>query len=873
MELLNTNSHKKKQQIEIFSQFAQPIESNSSRLVLKYHDFIELITNSRDFYEKFTDHCFNLNQIPKNTFGCIFFALDEQNKGYLTINDWFHFNNLLELDNYHLIILYEFLRKCDPTSQLKTYSYGNKFLSFDSLELDLSNFKNTIKIIQSGVNDTFLNANNLQLNWDDFKWLPLYLKKNNKLTLNSLLSILQNDLKTEKCINGFQNLCCDSSSGNTDLGKTISKNQLIYLLKLLYSHRISADVFGSLNLSNSFLIKSDNNYISYNVFKDIIYLFENFDLINQIILRYAEENSLDENDWKTHILNKKNFMNFINHHYDKINNISEFTPSQINLLFSIVANSKENNFKFKKNNVQNQVNTGNPSAVDDHDSKNYDANYSQCNVYCHKDKYINEYINKEYNKDWLREYSKEYSAEVFNQNYNALMMDLDQSKNIQSSATSLFKFFCDKLFMASPADSTAANIHPLNYLTVEDFLKLVNPNYLNDKVHEMEMSRLKSESLRTNFYFFPIFDSIHNFLLGSIAGCIGATAVYPIDMVKTRMQAQRTNDLYKNSIDCFVKILRREGIKGIYSGLGPQLIGVAPEKAIKLTVNDYMRNTFTDTKTGNIKVYQELLSGAMAGACQVIFTNPLEIVKIRLQVKNEYKGGAGITATSIIRKLGLTGLYKGVLACSLRDIPFSAIYFPTYAHIKKDLFNFDPKDKNKRSKLETWELLTSGSLAGIPSAYLTTPFDVIKTRLQIVPKSGETKYTGIIHAAKTILREESFKSFFKGGGARVLRSSPQFGFTLAAYEIFQNLFPLQQNNSMGSKMDEKMTHDTMSPHSPESSTSQMPSDTSHLKTNYMDYYYKSCNISKVFIDLDYNFAQFNYDVYQKLRDLVRKGNN
>jgi solute carrier family 25 aspartate/glutamate transporter 12/13 len=83
-----------------------------------------------------------------------------------------------------------------------------------------------------------------------------------------------------------------------------------------------------------------------------------------------------------------------------------------------------------------------------------------------------------------------------------------------------------------------------------------------------------------------ITEAIEHFGLGAIAGGIGATAVYPIDLVKTRMQNQRTIDpakrLYSNSLDCFLKVIRNEGVLGLYRGLGPQLMGVAPEKAIKV---------------------------------------------------------------------------------------------------------------------------------------------------------------------------------------------------------------------------------------------------------------------------------------------------
>ena len=87
-----------------------------------------------------------------------------------------------------------------------------------------------------------------------------------------------------------------------------------------------------------------------------------------------------------------------------------------------------------------------------------------------------------------------------------------------------------------------------------------------------------------------LLESAYRFTLGSIAGATGATAVYPVDLVKTRMQNQRTGSyigelMYRNSFDCFKKVIRHEGVFGLYRGLIPQLMGVAPEKAIKLTVS------------------------------------------------------------------------------------------------------------------------------------------------------------------------------------------------------------------------------------------------------------------------------------------------
>lgn len=240
---------------------------------------------------------------------------------------------------------------------------------------------------------------------------------------------------------------------------------------------------------------------------------------------------------------------------------------------------------------------------------------------------------------------------------------------------------------------------------------------------------------------------------------VGATTVYPIDLVKTRMQNQRAGSFvgevaYRNSLDCCKKVIRHEGFVGLYRGLVPQLMGVAPEKAIKLTVNDFVRDKLSGTN-GEIAAYGEVLAGACAGASQVVFTNPLEIVKIRLQVAGEIAGGAKVSALGVVKELGLFGLYKGARACLLRDVPFSAIYFPAYAHTKAAFADEDGYN-------HPLSLLCAGAIAGIPAASLVTPADVIKTRLQVVARQGQTTYTGVIDAARKIMREEGPRAFWKG---------------------------------------------------------------------------------------------------------------
>uniref|UniRef100_A0AC35TM10 Calcium-binding mitochondrial carrier protein Aralar1 n=1 Tax=Rhabditophanes sp. KR3021 TaxID=114890 RepID=A0AC35TM10_9BILA len=282
-----------------------------------------------------------------------------------------------------------------------------------------------------------------------------------------------------------------------------------------------------------------------------------------------------------------------------------------------------------------------------------------------------------------------------------------------------------------------------------------------------------------------VLESLYRFIMGSVAGACGATAVYPIDLVKTRMQNQRVVSVvgevaYKNSLDCFKKVVKFEGLLGLYRGLLPQIIGVAPEKAIKLTVNDLVRDKFTNE--GRIPLYGEIAAGACGGGCQVVFTNPLEIVKIRLQMAGEIQNaGKKITVMSVLKDLGFVGLYKGSRACFMRDIPFSAIYFPAYAHAK--LASADENGHNSPGSL-----FCSAFIAGVPAAALVTPADVIKTRLQVAARAGETTYTGVIDCFTKIMKEEGGAALWKGTAARVCRSSPQFAVTLLTYEVLQRMF-------------------------------------------------------------------------------------
>jgi len=132
-----------------------------------------------------------------------------------------------------------------------------------------------------------------------------------------------------------------------------------------------------------------------------------------------------------------------------------------------------------------------------------------------------------------------------------------------------------------------------------------------------------------------------------------------------------------------------------------------------------------------------------------------------------------------MKELGFLGLYKGARACLLRDVPFSAIYFPAYAHMKQ-------YTADENGHCGPASLFISAFTAGVPAAALVTPADVIKTRLQV--QGSIKRYNGWLDAFQKIWSNEGTKGFFRGSTARVIWYVPASAFTFMAVEFLRENF-------------------------------------------------------------------------------------
>ncbi|CAO2826363.1 unnamed protein product [Amaranthus hypochondriacus] len=233
-------------------------------------------------------------------------------------------------------------------------------------------------------------------------------------------------------------------------------------------------------------------------------------------------------------------------------------------------------------------------------------------------------------------------------------------------------------------------------------------------------------------------------IAGAVAGGVVETTLYPIDTIKTRLQAAHGGG----------KIM----LQGLYSGLFGNLIGVLPASAIFVGMYEPIKQKLLSMLPENFSALAHLSAGAIAGAASSIVRVPTEVVKQRMQT------GQFTTAPNAVRMIvsreGFRGLYAGYGSFLLRDLPFDAIQFCIYEQIRlgyKLAARREPNDP---------ENAIIGAFAGAITGAVTTPFDVIKTRLMV---QGSTKqYKGIYDCVRTIVREEGSHVFLKGTGARVL---------------------------------------------------------------------------------------------------------
>lgn len=300
------------------------------------------------------------------------------------------------------------------------------------------------------------------------------------------------------------------------------------------------------------------------------------------------------------------------------------------------------------------------------------------------------------------------------------------------------------------------------------------------------------------------------FLWGAAAGAFGEGMMHPIDTVKTRIQSQaifNSSQASKSILQMVRSVWAADGIRGFYRGVTPGLTGSLATGATYFGVIESTQKWIEESHPNLAGHWAHFLAGGIGDTLGSFVYVPCEVMKQRMQVQGTktswssmaskkksgsqmygYYSGMFQAGGSILKEQGPRGLYAGFWSSLARDVPFAGLMVMFY-EASKDLIEYRKhkwrphEDYSVSSPLEG---LLLGGLSGGCSAYLTTPLDVIKTRLQV--QGPNIRYKGWLDVFTRIWRVEGPKGLFKGSIPRVIWYVPASALTFMAVEFLRDNF-------------------------------------------------------------------------------------
>lgn len=214
---------------------------------------------------------------------------------------------------------------------------------------------------------------------------------------------------------------------------------------------------------------------------------------------------------------------------------------------------------------------------------------------------------------------------------------------------------------------------------------------------------------------------------------LGTNAVmFPVDLIKTRLQIQRTKSLYKNTVDAVYKTVKHEGFLGLYKGFPISQLGVLTGHvyATSYEVSREQFSTFQNAVRG-------FIAGGLAAVIEQTFINPVDVISQRLMVDGQGERNKKRStiksvkiAKQVFREHGVSGFYRGFAASLIVEGLWSATWWASYG-LYLDVIGKMVPDGTSHLVISG----LSGMFAGISSAVVGNPVDVIRVRLQVSYRS------------------------------------------------------------------------------------------------------------------------------------------
>jgi len=257
-------------------------------------------------------------------------------------------------------------------------------------------------------------------------------------------------------------------------------------------------------------------------------------------------------------------------------------------------------------------------------------------------------------------------------------------------------------------------------------------------------------------------------VLGGILACgITHALVTPLDLVKCRRQVDK--NLYAGNMDGWRRIYGAGGLKGLYTGVGPTLLGYSIQGACKYGFYELFKKKYSDL-AGPVNAVKYKDAIYLAGSASAEFIAdaafvPFEAVKVRMQVTMpSYASGTTAAFAKFTSTDGAAGLYKSLPSLWSRQIPYTMMKFWSFEATVSKIYTSLGKPKESYNKLQQLGVsFLGGYIAGIFCAVVSHPADTMVSKLNASAKEGAAKPT-----VGSIYKEIGFGGLWAGLGTRVV---------------------------------------------------------------------------------------------------------
>ncbi|XP_073143893.1 uncharacterized protein [Henckelia pumila] len=257
-------------------------------------------------------------------------------------------------------------------------------------------------------------------------------------------------------------------------------------------------------------------------------------------------------------------------------------------------------------------------------------------------------------------------------------------------------------------------------------------------------------------------------LAGGISCSLSAAIMHPIDTIKTQVQASTL------SFPEILSMVPQLGVQGLYKGSIPAILGQFSSHGLRTGICEASKLVLIKFAPTLTEIQVQSMSSFCSTFLGTAMRIPCEVLKQRLQVGLYDNVGEAIVGTW--QQNGLSGFFRGTGMTLCREIPFYVAGSSIYDESKK------AAQKLLGRELEPWETVVVGALSGGFTAVLTTPFDVIKTRMMVASEGGSAALSVVLFS---ILRHEGPLGLFKGAIPRFFWVAPLGAMNFAGYELIR----------------------------------------------------------------------------------------